>query len=78
MAMRDRASGEYYRETLRRALAASTPFLSISSFNGWHEGTQIEPAVPKEIPGYAYNNYRSSNVGMYLDLTKQIVRAFSR
>lgn len=77
-ALRDRAIGEYYRETFRRALAAGTPFISISSFNGWHEGTQIEPAVPKQIAGYTYNNYLSNNVGIYLDLTKQIVRAFSR
>ena len=45
---RDRRDGAYYQEGFRRARESSRGGLvSITSFNEWGEGTQIEPAVPK-------------------------------
>ena len=32
------------------ALAAATQIVSITSYNEWGEGTQIEPAIPRGIP----------------------------
>ncbi len=77
-AVRNRDLGTYYREGYQKAVTSDPPFLTISSFNEWHEGTQIEPAVPKQIPGYTYNDYQSNNIGLYLSQTKQIVESFSK
>ena len=38
-----RENGDYYRSSLRKAVLAGPQFISITSFNEWHEGTQIEP-----------------------------------
>lgn len=45
-----RRGGEYFEEGFRLALAAKPDYLSITSFNEWHEGSQIEAAIPKSIP----------------------------
>jgi glycoprotein endo-alpha-1,2-mannosidase len=39
------------------AADAAVPFVTITSFNEWHEGSQIEPAVAREIDGYRYPDY---------------------
>ncbi|CAB4057070.1 MANEA [Lepeophtheirus salmonis] len=39
------------------------------NFNEWHEGTQIEPAVPKTLGNYSYDNYEPNEPDYYLDLT---------
>ncbi len=41
----DRRGGEYYRETFEGAIASDPDWISISSFNEWVEGHQIEPSV---------------------------------
>lgn len=41
--------------------------ISITSFNEWHEGSQIEPAIKKE----GYSDY-GTNSGFYLELTKEV------
>jgi glycoprotein endo-alpha-1,2-mannosidase len=48
---RDRESGEYYRRMWQAALGleAQPWAVSITSFNEWGEGTQIEAAVPRSI-----------------------------
>lgn len=46
-ATQDRADGRYYDAGWRAALAAETELVSITSWNEWHEGTQIEPAAAK-------------------------------
>ena len=47
-----RERGAYYERMWRRALAAggATGAVSITSYNEWGEGTQIEPAAPRAIP----------------------------
>lgn len=42
-------NGEYYRSMWEAALASSAQMVSVTSFNEWGEGTQIEPAVPRSI-----------------------------
>jgi hypothetical protein len=42
--VRDRADGATYDELWRRVIAANADEVTVTSFNEWHEGTQIEPA----------------------------------
>ena len=42
---RERRGGGYYADMWRAALATGTPYVGITSFNEWGEGTQIERAV---------------------------------
>ncbi|XP_069124549.1 uncharacterized protein [Argopecten irradians] len=44
---RNRNSGVYYRDAFEAAFKVKPSIISITSFNEWHEGTQIEPAVSK-------------------------------
>ena len=71
---RPRDGGRYYRESFRKASEAKPDYVSITSYNEWHEGTQIEPAIPK--PGY--NDYKDLAMGPegYLFLTKQLIEEF--
>jgi glycoprotein endo-alpha-1,2-mannosidase len=39
------------------ALAAGADRITITSFNEWQEGTQIEPAVPLRLGEYRYVSY---------------------
>jgi glycoprotein endo-alpha-1,2-mannosidase len=66
---RDREAGAYYDRMWSAALAASPYLIGVTSFNEWHEGTQIEPAVSKEIAGFTYLDYRPLPPEYYLDRT---------
>jgi hypothetical protein len=45
----------------RSAIAAHADQVTITSFNEWHEGTQIEPAAPPAWHGrYRYLSYNGS------------------
>jgi glycoprotein endo-alpha-1,2-mannosidase len=66
---RDRQNGAYYDREFAAAIAAGPPIISITSFNEWHEGTQIEPAVPKQIPDFKYLDYTPHDPEYYLDRT---------
>ena len=66
---RDRQNGAYYDREFAAAIAAAPPIISITSFNEWHEGTQIEPAVPKQIPDFKYLDYSPGDPEYYLDRT---------
>lgn len=67
---RGREEGAYYDRMFQAALDVNPAIISITSFNEWHEGTQIEPAVPKEIPGYRYEDYGSRAPDYYLERTR--------
>ena len=54
---RSRQNGAVYDSLWSGALNANPDTISITSYNEWHEGTQIEPATPMCIPGYCYKNY---------------------
>jgi glycoprotein endo-alpha-1,2-mannosidase len=75
---RDREQGAYYDRTWQAAIAAQPPIVGVTSYNEWHEGTQIEPAVPLAIPGFAYFDYGDLGPGWYLDRTRHWVEAFTR
>jgi len=66
---RDRQNGAYYDREFAAAIAVRPPIISITSFNEWHEGTQIEPAVPKQIPDFKYLDYTPGDPEYYLDRT---------
>ncbi len=76
--MRQRHDGEYYDRSWRTALAARAPIVTITSFNEWHEGTQIEEAVPKETAdkSFRYADYRPLLQSYYLDKTREWVKKF--
>jgi glycoprotein endo-alpha-1,2-mannosidase len=52
--------------------------VTITTFNEWHEGTQIEPAAPGVIDrsGNPYLDYESLPPDGYLSLTKQWVESY--
>ncbi len=66
---RDRESGAYYDRMWSAAIRVSPDLVGITSFNEWHEGTQIERATPKEIPGFTYLDYRPLPTDYYLRRT---------
>ncbi|XP_060588378.1 glycoprotein endo-alpha-1,2-mannosidase-like isoform X2 [Ruditapes philippinarum] len=67
---RKRLEGKYYNEAFSNALSIGPHMISITSFNEWHEGTQIEPAVNKKIKVRRYEDYGTKGPNFYLDLTK--------
>lgn len=46
---RAREGGAYYRRMWEAALESGAEFVTVTSFNEWGEGTQIEPAVARQI-----------------------------
>jgi hypothetical protein len=57
-AVKERRNGATYDSMWRSAIAAGADEVSITSFNEWHEGTQIEPAAPAGRHGaYRYLGY---------------------
>lgn len=67
---RNRINGKYYETTLSAALEARPDFISITSFNEWHEGTQIETAVPKTSQT-VYLDYLPNKPTIYLEITRK-------
>lgn len=67
---RDRSSGEYYSNMWKNAVALHPPYVGITSFNEWHEGTQIEPAISKTLnQDYKYSDYTPQSPYFYLNET---------
>jgi molybdenum cofactor synthesis domain-containing protein len=75
---RGRQNGAYYDREFAAAIAVHPQIISITSFNEWHEGTQIEPAVDKEIPGFKYLDYKLRYPEYYLDRTSYWVSRFAK
>ena len=60
MTTRSRDGGRYYDRMWKAAKASASglpgeQIVSVTSFNEWHEGTQIEPAVPARRGGLGHN-----------------------
>lgn len=72
-ATRLRRKGLYYGLAWRTFLELKLPLISITSFNEWHEGTQIEPAVPKLIEDFSYSSYLPDSPDCYLRQTGEWV-----
>ena len=67
---RDRGGGAYYQEGFKNALEHNRGgILSITSFNEWGEGTQIEPPIPKQETR-TYLDYSPGEPDFYLELTR--------
>lgn len=81
---KSRENGKYYTDGLESALGAKPDYLSITSFNEWHEGTQIEEVVPKTIQHsieneggpFTYLDYSPNPPDYYLTLTKEYAEKF--
>eukprot|EP00971_Amphidinium_carterae_P326623 6457526-Amphidinium_carterae.1 len=70
---RSREGGNYFRKMFRQAISVSPDIISLTSWNEWHEGTNIEPAIPK--PGKEkYEDYGSEGPLTYLKLTAALVK----
>ncbi|XP_041668220.1 glycoprotein endo-alpha-1,2-mannosidase [Cheilinus undulatus] len=72
---RNRINGKYYETALSAALQARPDFISITSFNEWHEGTQIEMAIPKTSQT-AYLDYLPNKPAIYLEITRKWASIF--
>jgi glycoprotein endo-alpha-1,2-mannosidase len=73
---RDRAGGAYYDRSFQAAIDAGAFRIGVTSFNEWHEGTQIEPAVPMKTKDFRYRDYSPREPTWYLDRTADWVEEF--
>lgn len=88
---RERNHGKYYDETWNRAIASGATIVTITSYNEWGEGTQIEPALPHLVPYYAgvgmefrkmmglgqkYQDYGVDGPNKYLNMTLAYSREY--
>jgi hypothetical protein len=55
-----RRNGRTYDSMWRLAIASGADRVTITSYNEWHEGTQIEPAVPRNRARYRYLSYEGA------------------
>ena len=79
--LRPRENGAEYDRMWSQALRARAPIVTITSYNEWHEGTQIEPARP--APGYesyegAWSLHGAAAETAYLDRTAYWIARLSR
>ena len=70
---RSTENGECYRKSFQAALSVQPPLISVTSFNKWHEGIQIERAVSES----GYRDY-SPNEPDYLKLARAYVEKFDK
>lgn len=75
---RDRENGKYYDEMYKAAIESGAPYISITSFNEWHEGTQIEPAIPMKCNVFEYLDYQPLENDYYLLRTAYWVGQFQK
>ena len=83
-----RRGGKYYTSMFKSAIEnaessddeGAVKMVSLTSFNEWHEGTQIEPAVSKRIgqggASYSYVDYSPYPSNYYLQLTQDTAASF--
>ena len=70
--IRKRDVGNYYTNMVAVASQENPRIIAVTSFNEWHEGTQIEPAVDHTTTGgVVFNGYGTLGPDGYLKLTKQ-------
>jgi hypothetical protein len=79
--MRPRNDGETYDGMWRSALRAHADMVTITSYNEWHEGTQIEPAADVGVQYESYDGawglYGKAAQRAYLDRTAYWVGRYS-
>jgi glycoprotein endo-alpha-1,2-mannosidase len=69
---KSRLNGEYYKAMFRAAINVNPSVISLTSFNEWHEGTQLEPSKPHE----GYPDFSPHGPAFYLDLTRELAEEF--
>lgn len=74
---KSREGGAYYDRMFSAAIESKVKWIGITSFNEWHEGTQIEPAVPFSFEGYKYEDYQPLPPDYYLKRTRYWLEKFS-
>ena len=67
---RSREAGATYDRQWQAALDVAPAIVGVTSFNEWHEGTQIEPAAPYASPDFTYEDYAPHPSTWYLDRTR--------
>ncbi|CAG9530207.1 unnamed protein product [Cercopithifilaria johnstoni] len=74
---RDRMNGKYYADMFEMAHIAKANIIAITSFNEWHEGTQIEPAIPftDNNTGFVYSSY-AQGPEQYLHQTLDLIKKY--
>lgn len=73
---RAREGGDYYLRMAEAAMSVDPPLIGLTSYNEWHEGTQIEPAEARSLPGFRYRDYGAQGPEGYLDLTRNWVERY--
>jgi glycoprotein endo-alpha-1,2-mannosidase len=58
--VKPRRHGKTYDAMWRAAITAHADVVTITSYNEWHEGTQIEPAAPGRHGLYRYHSYEGA------------------
>ena len=82
--VRPRRRGGYMREQWKAAVASNARVLTITSYNEWGEGTQVEPATPFKtdkgalLEGYAETDDAQSDGAemMYVGLVRELAAAW--
>ena len=69
-----RKGGQYYTQNFLEAIESGADLISITSYNEWHEGTQIEPAVQK----VNYFDYQPEKPEFYLHKTNELVSIYDK
>lgn len=64
---KSREGGQYYKRMWEAAINANADLVSITSYNEWGEGTQIESAASR--PNYLSYGPRSEDQHMYVNAT---------
>lgn len=77
-ATRNRNNGKYYDVMYEKAIESNVSFISITSFNEWHEGSQIEPAVPYAGSAFTYLDYGNLASDFYLTRTAYWIKEFRK
>ncbi len=72
----DRENGTYYDRMFKAAVDVEPPIISITSYDEWHEGTQIASAIPKQFKDYKYEDYSPLATTYYLDRTRYWVENY--
>jgi glycoprotein endo-alpha-1,2-mannosidase len=74
---RPREEGAYFDRMFGAALEVNPRLIGITSFNEWHEGTQIEPSVSMSAGDYTYEDFAPLEPDFYLQRTRYWVEKFS-
>ena len=74
---RKRLRGRYYEQSWSNAIELNPLLVSITSFNEWHEGSQIENAIPKNT-SYKYLDYTPNSPNFYLSQTKKNIEKYKQ